>query len=60
VVPLTDLWAVRERYLITRDPERAPSTLRDLVDAIRAHHGSGGVDGGARRAAPDAVPVTTA
>lgn len=67
VVPLTDSWAVRERYLITRDPERAPSTLRDLVAAIRAHH-DGGTNGGAHRAAParvtsgdgDALPVTTA
>lgn len=38
VVPLSDPWAVRERYVITRDVERAPVTLRDLVAAIRAFH----------------------
>ena len=40
VVPLSDPWAVRERYLVTRGLDHAPSTLRDLVVVIRAHHGT--------------------
>ena len=37
-VPLTDAWAVRDRYLVLRDGEHAPRYLRELMVAICAHH----------------------
>ena len=55
VIPLSDSWALRERYLIMRDPAHAPATLRDLVADIRAHRTAPLPDAG-RTALPPSLP----
>lgn len=40
-ISLTDAWAVRERYVILRDGERASQSLRELVAAICDHRTAG-------------------
>ncbi len=39
LVPLSDAWNVRERYLLARDFAQLPSYARNLVDAVREWHG---------------------
>lgn len=41
LVPLTDSWCVRERYLLTRSSARLPSHARALIEAIRTHFSTG-------------------
>lgn len=35
VVPLSDAWALRQRYVVVRDLKQRPRYLSDLMDAIR-------------------------
>ena len=37
VIPLSDAWALRERYLLMRKDAPAPAYLRELASHIRGH-----------------------
>jgi len=41
LVPLSDSWCVRERYLLTRSQARLPPYGRALIEAIRRHFAAG-------------------
>lgn len=38
LVPLSDPWNVRERFILMRDPQRLPRYAQALVDALVAHY----------------------
>jgi DNA-binding transcriptional LysR family regulator len=38
VVPLSDAWAVRDRFVVMREAGRVPPLLRDLVELVCKHH----------------------
>lgn len=40
LVKLSDAWALRERYLLTRAEQRMPPYARELIERICAHHGT--------------------
>lgn len=38
LIPLTDGWNVRERYVLARNVAQLPGYARDLVEAVRDDH----------------------
>ena len=38
-IALADAWAVRQRYMLTREEQQASVHLQELMAAIAAHHG---------------------
>jgi DNA-binding transcriptional LysR family regulator len=40
LIELTDVWSVRERYILVRDTEKLPAYAHALIDTLCAHYGA--------------------